>query len=110
MTKLEEKWALTRETVGGGRLSVVMPVFNLSSTIGKNLEDTAALFAAHGVRAELVPVDDGSLDGTWDAVEKAAAKIGDSEDSIVVCRPVRLSSNSGKGAALKAGFEASSGE
>ena len=110
MTKLEEKWALTRETVGAGRLSVVMPVFNLSSTIGKNLEDTAALFAAHGVRAELVPVDDGSLDGTWDAVEKAAAKIGDSEDAVVVCRPVRLSSNSGKGAALKAGFEASSGE
>ena len=110
MTKIEEKWVLTRETVGNGRLSVVMPVFNLSSTIDKNLEDTAALFAEHGVRTELVPVDDGSADGTWDAVESAAKKIGDSEDSVVVCRPVRLSANSGKGAALKAGFEASTGE
>ncbi|MBQ8124624.1 MAG: hypothetical protein IJ173_01935, partial [Kiritimatiellae bacterium] len=64
MTKREEKWAAVRERVGDGRLSVVLPVFNLAETIVANLRATAALFAAHGVRAELVPVDDGSTDGT----------------------------------------------
>ena len=110
MTKLEEKWALTRETVGAGRLSVVMPVYNLASTIETNLEETARLFEEHGVRTELLPVDDGSCDGTWEACLRAADGIGAAADAVVICRPVRLSSNSGKGAALKAGFEASSGE
>ncbi|MBR7180241.1 MAG: glycosyltransferase family 2 protein, partial [Kiritimatiellae bacterium] len=110
MTKLEEKWALTRETVGAGRLSVVMPVYNLASTIETNLEETARLFEEHGVRTELLPVDDGSCDGTWEACLRAADGIGAAADAVVTCRPVRLSSNSGKGAALKAGFEASSGE
>ncbi len=106
MTKLEEKWRLAAEMVGRGRLSVVMPVYNLAETIAKNVRDTAALFAEHGLRAELVPVDDGSADGTADALRS----IGDEWGDVVVVRPVILERNGGKGAALRAGFEASTGE
>jgi len=105
-TKLAEKWALARETVGSGRLSVVMPVYNLASQIFDNLARTAELFDSHGLRAELVPVDDGSTDATGAELKRAAAlKYGN-----VVVRPVICERNGGKGAALRAGFEASTGE
>jgi len=105
-TKREERWALVRETIGDGRLSVVMPVFNLAAEIGVNIAKTAELFESHGVRAELVPVDDGSADGTADAMRLAA----EAKYEHVVVRPVVLSKNGGKGAALRAGFDASTGE
>ena len=106
MTKLEEKWNLTRKMVGDGRLSVIMPVYNLANGIVGNIRDTANLFASHGVRAELVPVDDGSADGSAAALRSIGGEWGDT----VVVRPVILSRNGGKGAALRAGFEASTGE
>jgi len=105
-TKLGEKWALTRETVGSGRLSVVMPVYNLASEIADNLAKTAELFESHGVRAELVPVDDGSSDGTASELRRAAER----KYEHVVVRPVICEKNGGKGAALRTGFEASTGE
>ena len=105
-TKLAEKWALARETVGSGRLSVVMPVYNLASQIFDNLVKTAELFESHGLRAELVPVDDGSTDGTGAELKRAAER----KYEHVVVRPVVCERNCGKGAALMAGFEASSGE
>ena len=71
MTELDELWRLTRDTIGTGRLSVVMPVYNLSATIEENLVATAELFDSHSIRAELVPVDDGSADGTADAIRRA---------------------------------------
>ena len=106
MTRLEEKWRLAAEMVGAGRLSVVMPIYNLASSVAKNVRDTAELFAAHNLRAELVPVDDGSSDGTAEALRSIRGEWGDT----VVVRPVVLERNGGKGAALRAGFEASTGE
>lgn len=113
MSKLGEKWQLTRTTIGDGRLSVVMPLYHLVASAESNLRKVADLFERHGVRAELVPVDDGSEDGTDDVLarfteadppEWAAAY------AHVVIRPVICRRNGGKGAALRAGFEASTGE
>ncbi len=106
MAKIDEKWELTRKAVGAGRLSVIMPVYNLADTIGANLKETAELFAAHGVRTELIPVDDGSQDGTADVLKSLPTQWGEG----VVLRPVFLGQNVGKGAALKAGFAASTGQ
>ncbi len=108
MTKLDEKWQLTREMVGEGRLSVIMPIYNLAATIAQNLRETADLFAAHGVRAELIPVDDGSTDETADVLRTLATPPA-ADDAVVVIRPVWLPRNGGKGAALRAGFVASKG-
>ncbi len=107
MTKLDENWALTRKMVGQGRLSVVMPVYNLASCIAANLRETAALFASHGVRAELIPVDDGSTDSTASVLQMVASVL---RTDTVVIRPVICARNGGKGAALRAGFEASTGD
>ena len=105
-TKLGEKWELARETVGGGRLSVVMPVYNLASEIYDNLVKTAGLFESHGLRTELVPVDDGSSDGTAAELRRASGL----KYEHVVIRPVVCERNGGKGSALRAGFDASTGE
>ena len=106
MTALAEKWKLTRETVGDGRLSVVMPLYRLAAEAEHNLRVVADLFEGHGVNAELVPVDDGSGDGT-DAILRGFSTAGYEH---VVLKPVVCQRNGGKGAALRAGFEASTGE
>ncbi len=99
-------WKIVKETVGDGRLSVVMPAYNLVDQVASNVRKTAELFAANGIRAEILPVDDGSSDGTAGALGVLAAeKFGD-----VVIKPVICPVNGGKGAALRAGFEASTGE
>lgn len=101
-------WEAAAEAVGAGRLSVVMPVYNLAPRIEDNIRRTAALFAGHGLRAELVPVDDGSTDGTAAVLERLAGPC-DAAGTVVV-RPVMCGRNAGKGAALRAGFDASCGE
>jgi len=108
VTKLEEKWEVTRRTVGSGKLSIVMPVYNLAAEVKENLLATAELFEKHAVSVELVPVDDGSADGS-------AAAIAELTDAMrayphVAFAPVLLERNGGKGAALRAGFEHSTGE
>ena len=105
MTRMDEKWALTKETVGNGGLSVVMPLYRLADEAAKNLNEVAELFEKYGVRTELVPVDDGSGDGT-DAV---LAKLDFSRFAHVTLKPVICRRNGGKGAALRAGYEASTG-
>ena len=106
VTKIEEKWALTRETVGKDRLSIVMPLYKLAAEAEANLLSVAELFEQHGVETELVPVDDGSGDGT-DAV---LSSIRDKWTfKSVTLKPVVCKRNGGKGAALRAGYEASTG-
>ena len=110
---VDERWSVVRETVGKGRLSVVMPLYHLAATAEANLHDVADLFERHGVRAELVPVDDGSDDGT-DRILASYAEAMPPEWATslrhVTIRPVICRRNGGKGAALRAGYEASTGE
>jgi glycosyltransferase involved in cell wall biosynthesis len=105
---IEADWAQVRDTVGSGRLSVIMPVYNLSGAIGSNLSSIAALFERNSVPVELVPVDDGSTDGCWKEIGEFASSLP--AGSCVSVSAVRLECNFGKGKALKAGFEASHGE
>ena len=64
MSKAEDKWSLTRETIGSDKLSIVMPLYKLAAEAEANLKSVADLFEHHRVETELVPVDDGSGDGT----------------------------------------------
>ena len=62
MTRTAEKWSLVRETLKDGRLSVIMPVFNLEGAVARNIRETAELFESHAVRTQIIPVDDGSAE------------------------------------------------
>ncbi|MBO6167230.1 MAG: glycosyltransferase [Kiritimatiellae bacterium] len=109
MTKIEGMWQETRQAIGDGRLSIVMPVYNLAGEIVGNLAHVAALFESHGVRVQLIPVDDGSSDGTWDAIGKFIYS-NEAAWKYVIATPVHLAVNGGKGGALRAGFERAEGE
>ena len=91
---------------GFGLLSVVLPCYRLGPKIEANLARCAASLRAQGIPFELVPVDDGSGDGSDAAMARAAATLA-AEGAAV--RPVVLPANGGKGAALVAGFRACRG-
>ncbi len=74
-------------------LSVVMPVYNEAGTVGRAI---AQVLAQRPVQ-EVIVVDDGSTDGTWEAVQPAGAS-----DARVIL--MRHDWNRGKGAALRTGF------
>ena len=77
-------------------------MFNLAETVAGNLEKVESVLGRTGLSYEIIPVDDGSTDGTAAVLEKWAAG-GERR------RPVVLERNGGKGNALKSGFAASSG-
>ncbi len=97
-------WSCVREVLGEDLLSVILPVYRLGDTVESNLDAVAACLDGGGFAYELVPVDDGSGDGTAEALRRAAEKRPD------VVRPVWVDRNAGKGNALKVGFRASRGE
>ena len=96
-------WAHAQKALAGDLLSVVLPVYHLAATIEANLDAVMACLDAGAIPYELVPVDDGSADGTAEALRRVAARRPD------VVRPVLLEANAGKGNALKVGFRASRG-
>jgi glycosyltransferase involved in cell wall biosynthesis len=84
------------------RISVVIPVYNEReslATLGRELSDALAGLG----KAEIIFVDDGSRDGSWDEIRTMAAL----DDRV---RGIRLRRNFGKAAALTAGFRAARGE
>lgn len=97
----DSAWESVCKCIGNDRLSIIMPVYNLGTRIRDNLVHVRNIF--HGqVPFEIIPVDDGSSDATRHEIEKIS-------DAFREIRPVYLDKNAGKGAALRAGFEASSG-
>ena len=84
-------------------LSIVIPVYNeveALKILHGELDDVARV---QGYDLEIIFVDDGSTDGSWDVVEELA-----SQDSRV--HGIRFRRNFGKAAALSAGFTMASGE
>jgi glycosyltransferase involved in cell wall biosynthesis len=79
-------------------LSVVMPVFNERDTIEEIIQ---RVLAVH-MRIELIVIDDASTDGTTETLERLAK-----EHTFVLLKQPR---NGGKGAALRRGFAAVTGD
>ncbi len=83
-------------------ISVVLPVFNEGGHLAASLRTIERTITEAGHRCELVLVDDGSSDTTWEIVREAATRPG--------VRGLRFSRNFGKEAALMAGLEAARGD
>lgn len=83
-------------------LSVVIPAYNEEAMLRRAAEAIGGVLTEAGIAHELVFVDDGSSDGTWDALCAASKENGS-------VRGVRFSRNFGKEAAILAGLTASHG-
>lgn len=84
-------------------LSVVVPVFNEAESLPALYQELVDVAREHGYQWDLIFVDDGSTDGSWDVIERLAR-----DDASV--QGIRFRRNFGKAAALSAGFEAARGE
>lgn len=84
-------------------LSVVIPVYNEAASLGELHAELAEVAREQQYDLDLVFVDDGSTDGSWQEIERLAA-----EDPRV--QGIRFRRNFGKAAALSAGFQAARGE
>ena len=85
------------------RITVLVPAWNEAESIPVFHREVVAALEALGQPWEVIYVDDGSRDGTGDAIAKLAAA-----DSRV--RGVSLRRNFGKSAALATGFDLARGE
>ncbi len=86
-----------------GKLSVLMPAHDEGAGIYDNLKETQNVLHEGGGDYEIIVIDDGSTDNTYEEVLRFA-----SENPCV--KPVRNRTNLGKGGALREGFACSSGE
>ena len=84
-------------------LSAVIPVFNEADSLEALHGELAEVGRAEGYELEVIYVDDGSTDKSWEVIQRLAAA-----DSQV--RGIRFRRNFGKAAALSAGFNAARGE
>ena len=79
-------------------ISVIIPAFNEEKMVGKACSVISEILSAEKIPFELIFVDDGSSDGTWERLLVLPAKA------------LHFSRNFGKEAAIYAGLEASSGD
>lgn len=84
-------------------LSTVIPVYNEAESLECLYRELDEVAATEGYKLDLIFVDDGSTDGSWEVISRLAAA-----DRRV--RGFRFRRNFGKAAALSAGFQAARGE
>ena len=84
-------------------LSVVLPSYNEEEMVPVAARTVHEILAAEGIDHELLFVDDGSKDATWQRIQEAAA-------SVPTVRGVHFSRNFGKEAAIFAGLNEAKGD
>jgi glycosyltransferase involved in cell wall biosynthesis len=84
-------------------LSLVIPVYNEAKSLETLHQEIDQIAPATGHEVEVIFIDDGSQDGSWEVIQRLAAK-----DPRV--RGIRFRRNFGKAAALNAGFGDARGE
>ncbi|MGE7664328.1 glycosyltransferase family 2 protein [Ureibacillus composti] len=84
-------------------LSIVIPSYNEEKMILKAAQTIDQLLKESNIPAELIFVNDGSKDGTWESIQRASEEI----DSV---KGINFSRNFGKEAAILAGLEFAKGD
>lgn len=83
-------------------ISVVIPVYNEANTLTKCLMEIGNSVRSAGLSYEIIVIDDGSRDGTWDIL----STISHTAKEI---KAIKFSRNFGKESAIAAGLEFASG-
>ena len=102
------QWALYRPVAlpahaDAPSLSVVIPAYNEGEMVARSIESVATANYPRE-RLQILAVDDGSRDDTWEHMQRAAAR----HPGLV--RTLRLPANRGKRAALAEGFRQARGD
>src|SRR5262245_56832600 len=84
-------------------ISLVIPVYNERDSLPQLLREISATAAEHHLELEIIFVNDGSTDDSWEVIRELAA-----QDPRV--HGIRFRRNFGKAAALCAGFDACHGD
>lgn len=84
-------------------ISVVIPVFNEEESLEELHRELAAVAPIAESESEIIFVDDGSTDGSWNVI----VRLAEADPRV---RGIRFRRNFGKAAALEAGFRASKGK
>lgn len=84
-------------------ISVVVPLYNEAESLPELTQWIRRVMLAHNFSYEIVLVDDGSKDGSWDVIQRLKAE----HDEITA---VKFRRNYGKSAALNVGFAAAQGD
>ena len=84
-------------------VSVVVPLYNEEESVEKLVGKLLSVFEAYGGHFELILVDDGSTDGTWQTIERLNLKV-------TQLKGIKLRCNFGQTNAMVAGFESAAGE
>lgn len=84
-------------------ISVVIPVFNERDSLPALYAEIVAVAQTHALDMEIIFVDDGSNDGSWQVIAELAREHAEVQG-------IRFRRNFGKAAALSAGFQAARGD
>jgi glycosyltransferase involved in cell wall biosynthesis len=84
-------------------ISVVVPLYNEEESLNELVSWIQRVMDENKFSFEIVLIDDGSDDGSWNIVEELKAKLA-------FIRGIKFRRNYGKSAALYAGFEAAEGD
>jgi len=85
------------------RLSVVIPARNEAGCIAHTVEHLDLELRLNGIEHEIVVVDDGSTDSTWDLLTRVAARVP-------ALKPVQNLGEHGFGRAVTRGFDETTGD
>jgi dolichyl-phosphate beta-glucosyltransferase len=85
-------------------LSIVIPAFEESTKIARDIEAASEFLVANGLAGEIIVVDDGSEDDTAEAAQKAPAP------SAVRREVIRYEEHRGKGYGVRTGMKATRGQ
>jgi glycosyltransferase involved in cell wall biosynthesis len=94
---------MSRKAAGAPQLSIVVPLYNEAGTIDELHRRLTAVLLLIGLPSEIIYVDDGSRDGTTEALTAIAGRDPRA-------RLIPLARNYGQTAALAAGFDAAAGD
>ncbi|MBC6698202.1 glycosyltransferase family 2 protein [Hymenobacter puniceus] len=83
-------------------LSIVIPLLNEAESLPELTRWINRVLAQHGLTYEVILVDDGSTDNSWDVIEELA-------ETDTHLRGIRFNRNYGKSAALNVGFKETTG-